>query len=76
MATSDRRSFRTRVNTSQQLTELRQRAETRIQAWEGSGLAGDRQQALQACQQVVEQAAKEKAYDLEAEFLGRMKGLQ
>ena len=76
MPNPDRSSFRSRVNTSQRLTELRQKAEQRIQAWRESGLAGDRKQALEACQALIEQAQQEKAYDLEAEYLGRMKGMQ
>ena len=59
MPSPERIALRTRINCSQHLTDLRQKADLRIATWETSGLRGDKSMAVNACRSVEAQATAE-----------------
>lgn len=58
-ASTDRAALRLNVNCSRWLTELRQRADSRIATYEDSRLDGDKRLAGEACKAVAAQATAE-----------------
>lgn len=70
-ATPDRAALARNIHRSRWLTELCQRADSRISEWEASGLAGDKKLAVDACKAVAAQASAENNQALAEEYDGK-----